>query len=865
MARARIPEAEKQDARSPQSTQGPDRTGSWFTGRKLAVTAAAALLLVVFCAYRIFTFVPQPLDSPGTLRPQVWALFSWFVQGYESPDQAQQAWATWALFSVLLVSALAWMNYLSRHSAIRLPAWVHQIARSRALFFGAIAVSLLICRFPTLLIGQSNPDEPLFIVAADKLFRDFSFFRAVNLGTSGPFNIYPLMLPALFGITPDYASARLVALLAVFVSVYVIYRTFLLLTDDGTARIALLPTAGAFAVYKNRDALHYASEYIPLVLCMIALYVCVKVFLAPQSYKWKVVALGVVASVTFLTKMQAVPIIGCISIAAIAYVYASGKPGGVWRPVLLFAAGLAPLLVLNGVICLATGAWNDFWMGYIVSNYQYTLAKEALNAQISQFADFVLGVADIPLLLVTMVASFAAYVYYSMRRGTVSDQALFLQMGAAGGTAAVVAAALLRPGSIGIATSVVVVAIAMLPGFLILACRNGELRSAPIRLFGLLLAAVLTAALVAAYLPHKPFVAFEHYLLLLVFPITMSMAWPVLALSSDRGRRSPLPFLLIFATLTLAGQVCEAGSPDFIPFSDFHRTVQPLGSRVIESFTEPTDGIAVWGWDSPAYLGAGRAAATKDIVTVQLCYPTFKKIRAYYREAYVSGLRVQRPKLFVDAIDSSWWRSDGKQFDFETIPEIDTYIQSNYAHVLDAYGQRYYVRRDLAPSLAGIGQLRKCDRDALRCFEAGVHTWIPADLPPIQMPEHAIVETVFTPETEQDLHATVFSNAASPTAHAGFIFQHVEADRYRLVVAGAAGWAFSKELSLPQRVPVSLAVEFKGNVVTVVCNGTKRDEMRLPERMADSPSPITVGSSVNHQRPFRGDVQFFQIRSLGPA
>ena len=869
MARARIPEAAKLETSSQQSTRVLDRTRSWFVGRKLAVTAVAALLLVVFCVYRILTFVPQPLDSPGTLRPQVYALFSWFVQGYENPEQAQQAWATWSLFSVLVLSALAWMNYLSRNSATRLPAWVRQIAQSRLLFFGAVAACLLICRFPTLLIGQINPDEPLFLVAADKLFRDFSFFRAVNLGTSGPFNIYPLMLPALFGITPDYASARLVALVAVFVSIYMIYRTFLLLTDEGTARIALLPTAGVFAVYKNRDALHYASEYIPLVLVAVALYVCVKVFRAPQSYTWKVVALGVVTAVAFLTKMQAIPIIGCISIVGIAYIHASGQSRRVWRPVLLFAAGLLPLLVLNAAVCLATGAWNDFWMGYIVSNYQYTLAQEALDAQISQFANFVLGVADIPLLLVTMVASLAAYGYQSMRRAPVGDQALFLQMGAAGGMAAVVAAALLRPGNSGIATSVVVVAIAMLPGFLILACRNREFRSAPIRLFGLLLALVLTAALVAAYLPHKPFVAFEHYLLLLVFPITMSMAWPVLAISSGPAaagsRRSPLPFLLIFATLTLVGQVCQAGSPDFIPFADLARTVRPPGSRVIESFTEPTDGIAVWGWDSPAYLGAGRATATKDIVTVQLCYPTFKKLRTYYREAYLSGLRSERPKLFVDAISSSWWRSDGKQFDFETIPEINTFVQSNYAHVLDAYGQRYYIRRDLAPSLAGMGVPQKCDAQALRCFEAGLQAWIPADLPPIQMPEHAMLEAVFTPETGQDLHATVFSNAASPTAHAGFTFQHVEADRYRLVVAGGAGWAFSKELSLPQREPVSLAVEFKGNVVTIVCNGTKRDEMRLPERMVDSPSPITVGSSVDHRRPFLGNVQLFQIRSLGAA
>jgi hypothetical protein len=62
---------------------------------------------------------------------------------------------------------------------------------------------------------------------------------------------------------------------------------------------------------------------------------------------------------------------------------------------------------------------------------------------------------------------------------------------------------------------------------------------------------------------------------------------------------------------------------------------------------------------------------------------------------------------------------------------------------------------------------------------------------------------------------------------------------------------------------VSLGVEFNGDLVTIVCNGAKRDEMRLPKRMLDSPGPITVGSWIGHQRPFLGNIQFFQIRNLG--
>jgi hypothetical protein len=131
------------------------------------------------------------------------------------------------------------------------------------------------------------------------------------------------------------------------------------------------------------------------------------------------------------------------------------------------------------------------------------------------------------------------------------------------------------------------------------------------------------------------------------------------------------------------------------------------------------------------------------------------------------------------------------------------------------------------------------------------------------MPEHALVEATFTPETQQDRLATVFSNEGSPK-HQGFEFLHMENDRYRLGVGWGSNGALSDELQLPQRKPVYLSIEFNGKLVTIVCNGVKRAEMRLPERMQDSPVPITVGSWLGHQRPFLGNIQFFQIRNLGP-
>src|ERR1019366_2135829 len=200
-------------------------------------------LLLILCAHRILTFTPQPLDSPGSLRPFLYALFGRFLKRYSNPEQAQQAWGTYCIVALLIPTILALLNYLLRHSVIQSPVWVQKVAGSRLLFFGSVAAC-----------------------------------RAVDCGTSGPLNIFPLMLPALLGFSPDYASARLIALVIIFISIYLIYRTFALLADEAVARVALLPAAGAFAVIKHRDFHYYISEHVSLILLALAVYVCVKTF-----------------------------------------------------------------------------------------------------------------------------------------------------------------------------------------------------------------------------------------------------------------------------------------------------------------------------------------------------------------------------------------------------------------------------------------------------------------------------------------------------------------------------------------------------------------------------------------------------------
>jgi pimeloyl-ACP methyl ester carboxylesterase len=800
-------------------------------------------------------------------------LYGWFnrfVKHFQNPEQAQQAWGTYCIIALAIPTLLAFWNYFGNRSSAQ--SGIGKLLCSRPALFASIGACLIVCRFPVLLANEISPDETFFIAAAEKLFRDPIFFRAVDFVTSGPLNVYPLMLPAAVGISPDYVSTRLIALLIIFASIYVIYRTLALLTHDAAARIAILPAAGAFAVLKSKDFLHCSSEHVSFLLLALAFYISVRTFCRPQPHTWNIVGLGLLTACAFLAKMQAVPILACIAAIVIAYVHGSGQARRWWRPALLFGVGLAPLLLLNAIVCAWAGVWHDFWMEYIIGNYYYVDPHGTLTPEVQNFVDFALGITEIRVLVVSMLAILAAYVYQRTRREAVAGQALFLQIALVGGIVAVAANWVLRSAGGAVVSYAVMIAILILPGSFVLLCWKSEWSGGPLRWFGFLAAAVLAAAACVAYVPHR---MYGHYLLLLVFPICIAMAWTVVAASESteplvggeldglaQRRDGRVSFLLVFAAVTLAGQLFQLGSPDMLAFAAVTPTVHAPESEIIDTLVRPDEQITVWGWNAKPYVGAGRVSALKDLFSGQL-FLTSGEVRAYYRAGYLSGLQRYRPELFIDAVDTSHGSSaNRKGYAFELLPEINAFIQSSYVHVLDAYGQRFYIRRDLARTVAGIGEPRKCDATAIRCFEAGGGAWIPADLSPVQLPAHYVIEAIFTPEWRQEHLATVFSNENSPM-HQGFQFLHMENGLYRLGVGWGPEGGLSKELLLPQRKPVYLSIEFNGDVVSIVCNGVKRDEMHLPSPMQDSPRPITVGSGIEHQRPFLGNIQFFQIRSLG--
>jgi hypothetical protein len=821
--------------------------------------------------------------------------FAAFAQRYASAEQAVEAWRAYCLFIVFVPVTLALLNYLSHSSLVKfqLPERARRILGSQSLLFASVAGCLVMWRYPVLLLNELNPDETQFIVAARKLFSDPMFFRSVDCGTSGPLNIYPLMLPALFGLSPDYASSRLVGIFIIFLSIYTLYRAFALLVPDHVARIAILPLSGIFSVLSYWDFLHYTSEHVALLILSLSIYSCIRLLRDSQGYRFYMCILGLLTAAALFAKMQAVPMLLAVDAVALAFVHVNCQARRFWHPAAALLAGVLPLPLINAAICVGTGQWRDFWMSYVLGNRGYI--QLGLGASFaSSFPDFlryVVGTPDIRFFIFTALAMLAAYFYCAPRSALSAKTVVFLRMAALCG--AVLAACTFVQGDAIDYKYLASVLIVLVPALLFLMYPH-KMPKMHVRLWACVLAAALVAsAFCSIYVAHR---LFPHYLLLLIIPLGLAMACLLILRVEGEGmfsigsledrlrlrhtRRTEVPFVLLFVSLCLAFQIHLAfvrSGPGMSGFS--FATLRELGfaltsvraaeSDYIDSVTPPNGQIVVWGWNGRPYLGAGRDPATRDI-NMANCFRSTEAIQKYYRARFVADLRLHPAVLFIDAVGPSSCCGFARQEDvgFELVPEINAFVQSNYVYVMSAYGERFFIRRDLASHATGVGEPRQCSTYAIRCLDGAVvegsgKFQMPFALAPVQMPDHAIIVADFIPETNQDQYATVFSNEASSGSGQGFQFQHMGNDEYRLAVGlGGGQWAFSRSIRLPQRKRAAISVELNLSMATIVCNGIRVEEMHLLHRLVDSPGAITLGSWIEGQRSFRGRIQLFEIRDL---
>jgi len=295
---------------------------------------------------------------------------------------------------------------------------------------------------------------------------------------------------------------------------------------------------------------------------------------------------------------------------------------------------------------------------------------------------------------------------------------------------------------------------------------------------------------------------------------------------------------------------------------------QPEGD-FIRSLTSARGQILVWGWTVDPYLGSGRVPATRDLNIAYQFSPS-PEVASYYRGRLLRDLSQNPPEMFIDAVGfNSWFMDDQGVWGLDQVPEISRFVHDFYRPIGDAYGERFFLRSDLAGRNPSIQLPKACAPHALRCiasprrsYPEGVTTPVMDDQPPVNFPEHALIELQFTPFGRQTENATVLNSEAVPRSFRGLRFQNMGGDLYRLLVGVGDHWVFSRPLAFAEGKTAWLSLEFSGLDVRLQANGQPADTLHLPAPMAASPGPFIIGSWINGACPFTGTIQFFQLVDL---
>src|ERR1043166_1998244 len=131
-------------------------------------------------------------------------------------DASPARFWTFGGFVYALLFALCLWPFVEKAKKSLLHAVPWRWVNGDATFLIALTAVLFVFRWPLFFYPHHlNPDESGFISQALTLRRDPVFWRSVARGSTGPLNMYPLMIPALFGLPINFITARVVGLFLV--------------------------------------------------------------------------------------------------------------------------------------------------------------------------------------------------------------------------------------------------------------------------------------------------------------------------------------------------------------------------------------------------------------------------------------------------------------------------------------------------------------------------------------------------------------------------------------------------------------------------------------------------------------------------
>ncbi|WP_234736017.1 hypothetical protein [Tellurirhabdus bombi] len=482
---------------------------------------------------------------------------------------------------------------------------------------------------------ELNPDESQLLSQAITLFHHPIYWKSTDGATMGPLSSYFASVPAYLGFPLDYITLRWSAFFCIATGLVTGYFTLENFFGARTARLALFPAAAFLSFTQHFDFLHATNEQLSLALLGICFWMYSRMW-RQQAYDSvpKLFLLSFVASMVPFAKLQGTPIA-------------------------LVIIGITFLGILEQYPGMRPGQFWWAFSSFIVGGLVFPIFVLLMTFKFNVFDDF-------------MHYYFLANFSYSAGGSFWSYLSNF-------------------PAFVGRTTDFLFF---VLPTFVLFISWAVFSRQGHKRVFLFTLASIMASM----YSVVKPGNEFIHYLLYLVFPISLLNAC---LLDSQRAPVYGVAWVALVFVLTA---VCVDSQ-----FDDFERSFasqyrreplrhrHPPGSLIsneIKKYAKAGEYLVVWGWAPRYNVETQMPQGVCDNHTIR-CVLGDPKEQLIHRERYIRNLRTSRPPIFVDAVGpNSVWLQQREEHGYETFPELKDFINKHYQYAGEIQKTRIYVRTD---------------------------------------------------------------------------------------------------------------------------------------------------------------------------
>jgi hypothetical protein len=198
----------------------------------------------------------------------------------------------------------------------------------------------------------------------------------------------------------------------------------------------------------------------------------------------------------------------------------------------------------------------------------------------------------------------------------------------------------------------------------------------------------------AVLLPGK---GFEHYYLLIVFPLAYFMGSVFISIyKALKLKYIKIVCLAAFAVITILTQL--AFRKDMlltdvnIDNSPSIKSIDQIITSTIKEYTRPGEKMVVWGWADKYYVYTQliRGCRTEFISFI---HGVYGNQQYYYKSFYNELIKSHSPVILDTVAPNQIGFNDKSIYGFENYPEIAEYIHANYSCIKDIDGNRIFISK----------------------------------------------------------------------------------------------------------------------------------------------------------------------------